>query len=294
MEVEQSATVEAPKPSKRLEIREKEIGSYNVFVRRKDFDSHYPKEVKAEAILRISSVFVNRQPLRGFTGPEEKKYLKGLLDVSPDHADWDKYARNYWLEKRIPIGFAGVQLEIGVDENGEPLNINDFINYHFIKKHPLVAPTEEEMKKQKNKMFYIQDPKKDSHKKNAQVQVSKLADREFIKATDDIKRMRNLLQVLSSFKVHSFDDESIENMLFDIKAKDPKKFLEAATDETLDLRAEIAGFIQESVLIKVGTALVYGNDTVADTEDEAVKVFKNPKNSGLLNILRTKYKEAIR
>lgn len=41
----------------------KEFGSHKVHIRRKDFDSHYPKEVRAEAVLRISSVFVKRQPL---------------------------------------------------------------------------------------------------------------------------------------------------------------------------------------------------------------------------------------
>jgi hypothetical protein len=82
--------------------------------------------------------------------------------------------------------------------------------------------------------------------------------------------------------------------LYDLKEKDPKKFLEYALDETLDLKAEISQFIQEGILIKVGASVVHGNDTLADTEEECVKYLRNPKQSGLLNILRTKYKEAIR
>lgn len=275
---------------------EKEFGSHKIYLRRKDFNSHYPKEVRAEAILRLSAVFVGRQPLRGFNDPqEEKRYLAGVLDVSPSHVDWDKYARNYWLEKRIKVPFAGVELEIGTHEDGTPINSDDFINYHFAKKHPLVGASEKDMNSDGRKMFYLTDPKKDMIRKNADVQVSKQADREFIKSSDDPQRMRNLLQVLSTnVKVHLMDNSSVETALYDIKLKDPKKFLDAAKDETLDLRAEISGFIQEGILIKIGASLVFGNDTVADTEDECVKVFRNPKNSGLLNVLRTKYKEAIR
>jgi hypothetical protein len=277
-------------------IKEKQFGSHKIHLRRKDFNSHYPKEVRAEAILRLSAVFKGRQPLRGFDNPEEeKKYLSGVVDVSPNHPDWDKYTRTYWLEKRIKVPFAGVELEIGTHENGAPIDIESFINYHFAKRHPLVATTENEMNASQQKMFFLYDAKKDMLKKNADVQMSKKADREFIKASDDPKHMRNLLQVLSSnVRVHLLNDANVETALYDLKEKDPKKFLEYALDETLDLKAEISQFIQEGILIKVGASVVHGNDTLADTEEECVKYLRNPKQSGLLNILRTKYKEAIR
>jgi hypothetical protein len=275
-------------------FKQKDFGSHKIHVRRKDFDSHYPKEVRAEAVLRISSIFVNRQPLRGFDLEDEKKYLNGILDVSPSHQDWEKHTRIYWLEKRIPIGFAGQELEIGKNEDGTPIDITDWINYNFIKRHPLVAPSEAEMNRSSVKMFFISDPRKETIRKNASVQISKQADREFIKATDDPKRMANMLTVLTKAPVHTYDKDTIENMLFDIKGSRPQDFLNVAMDETLDLRAEIAGFIQEQILVKVGASLVYGNDTIADTEDDCIRVLKNPKNSGLLNVLRTKYKEAIR
>jgi hypothetical protein len=279
---------------KKSPVREVEYGTHKVYLRRRPILNHLPKEVRAEAVSKLSSVFVNRQPLKGLSGADEKKYLAGVLDVDPDDRDWSKYVRRFWAELRIAVGFSGKELEIGTDEDGSPLNLLDFIHYSFAKKHSLVADSEAEMLKDPRKRFFIMDPRKEVKTKNNSVQTAKRADREFIKATEDLERMRNLLQVLGTVKVENFDTESIENMLYDIKQSTPKKFLEAALDENLDIRAEIASFLSSSTIQKMGTTLVHMNDTIANSEEEAIIFFKNPKNSGLLNILRSKHREAIR
>ena len=52
--------------------------SKKVYLRRRDLGGHLPKAVKAEAKTRLSSIYVNRQPLKGFSAEEEKKYLQGI------------------------------------------------------------------------------------------------------------------------------------------------------------------------------------------------------------------------
>ena len=59
--------------------------SKKVYLRCKEVMNHLPKEVKAEAVLKLSSVFVNRQPLKGFSAEDEKKYLDGILDNKGRH-----------------------------------------------------------------------------------------------------------------------------------------------------------------------------------------------------------------
>ena len=284
------------KTAKQSVIRESEIGSKKVFLRRRVVESHLPKEVRENAVSKLASVFKDRQPLRGFPvgSPDEKKYLNGLLDVGPESLDWEKNVRSFWQELRIPVGFTGTPLEIGVDDIGEPLSIEDFVKYSWIKRHPLVANSEAEMLKNPNLRFYILDPAKEGQKKNANVQTAKLADREFIKMSDNAVRMKNVLQVLGKGKLETTSAEAIENMLYDIKQADPKRFLEAATDPDIDIRAEIASFISAGTIVKFGNSLVHGNDTIANSEEESIVFWKNAKNSGLLNIMRTKYKEQIR
>ena len=268
------------------------FGTKKIYIRRKEVANHLPKEIRAEAIVKLSSVFVNRQPLRGFKDTDiEIKYLKTLLDVGPEDKEWSRYARRFWAELRIPVGFSGMELEVGTDQDGEPLNLMDFVKYNFAKRHPLVADSLEEMQKSSLMRFYIQDPNKDDKKKNNAVQVAKRADREFIKASDDPIRMQNILKVLSNVKVDNLDSEQIENMLFDIKQKSPAKFLKFATDDNLDIRAEISSFIESGVLHKVGGAIVNVDETVGEDMDDAIRVLKNPKRSGLLNTLRLRHKE---
>ena len=155
--------------------------SKKVTIRQKELLNHLPKAVRAEAVYKLSSVYVNRQPLKGFTTEEEKKYLSGILDVNPDHGDWPKHSKAFWAEMTIPVGFTGVELEIGLDEDDNPLSIMDYIKYRFAIKHPHVALTKEEMDSIASKKFYIQDLSRVDKVKNNEIQVKKDADKEFIK-----------------------------------------------------------------------------------------------------------------
>ena len=88
---------------------------------------HLPKEVRANAISKISSVYVNRQPLKGVEGEEAKKIMNGLLDVGPDHVDWPRHEKQFWTNMVIKVPFEGVQLEIGLREDGLPFNLDGFV-----------------------------------------------------------------------------------------------------------------------------------------------------------------------
>ena len=99
--------------------------SKKVYLRRQELSNHLPKAVRADATMKLSSVYVNRQPLKGFTPKEEKEFMTGILDVSPEHNDWPKHSKEFWANLTIPVGFTGVELEIGLDDDGAPLSIMD-------------------------------------------------------------------------------------------------------------------------------------------------------------------------
>ena len=82
--------------------------SKKVTLRQEEVLNHLPKEVRAEAVYKLSSVYVNRQPLRGFTGEEEKKYLRDQVDVTPDHVEWPKHTKEFWTNLTIPVGWTGL------------------------------------------------------------------------------------------------------------------------------------------------------------------------------------------
>lgn len=111
-----AAEPKSAKSKKEDVVKPVSFGSKKVYLRAKPLQNHLPKLVRAEAVSKLSSIFVNRQPLRGLNPEEEKKYLGTLLDVGPEDKEWGRFTRRFWAELRIPVGFSGVELEIGVDE----------------------------------------------------------------------------------------------------------------------------------------------------------------------------------
>jgi hypothetical protein len=265
--------------------------SKKIFLRRKEVNNHLPKAVRAEAIMRLSSVYVNRQPLKGLDPKEEKELMEGILDVSPEHVDWPKHSKNFWAEMSIPVGFTGVELEIGVDESGVPISIMDYLKYKFAVKHPHVALTEEEMNKDFGKRFYIQDLSREDKVKNTQIQFKKDADKEFIKLSSNLKNMKRVLRLMSNTNPDRLTDEQVENALYEIKDSKTKQFLKIAKDKNLEVKAEIEEMVTASVLRKIGNQIIFIDEVIGDTLDNAVVFLKDKKNSGTLTILRAKLKE---
>ena len=250
-----------------------------------------PKAVRAEAITKLSSVYVNRQPLKGCTLAEEKELMQGILDVSPEHVDWPKHSKTFWAELTVPVGFTGVELEVGLDESGKPLSIMDYLKYKFALKHPYVALTKEEMESDFNKRFYIQDLSREDKVKNNGIQFKKDADKEFIKLSGNPKNMRRVLRLLSNTNPARMTDEQVENSLYELKNAKTKKFLKIAKDKNLEIKAEIEEMVSASVLRKIGNQIIFIDEVLGNTLEDTVVYLKDKKNSGTLTILRAKLKE---
>ena len=267
------------------------MASKKVFLRRKTIDNFLPEVVRAEATMKLSSVFVNRQPLKGFDPEDEKKYLKGILDVDPSNHSWPLYAKTFWAELTIKVGFEGVEFEIGKDDKGNPLQIMDWINYNFAVRHPHVALTEEEMNSQYTKRFYIQDLSKDEMKKNLRIQSKKDADKEFIKVSSDKNKMAWVLRLISNTNPDIMSREQIENSLYDLKEKDHKKFHKIVTDKNLEMKAELEEMVSSGVLRKIGNQVIFIDEILGETLDDTIIHLRDKKNSSKLTILRAKLKE---
>ena len=265
--------------------------SKKVYLRRKDILGHLPKEVRAEAITKLSSIYVNRQPLKPFSVEEEKKYMLGILDVNPDHNDWPKHSKTFWAEITIPVGFTGVELEVGLDEDGNPISIMDYIQYRFALAHPYVAMTKEEMDSNNKKRFFIQDFVRDDKVKNNQIKLKKDADKEFIKASSSEATMKRILRLMSNVNPDRMTPDQIENSLYELKNNEPKKFLRIATNKNLEMRAEIEEMVSAGVLRKIGNQIIFIDEVLGDTLEDTVVYLKDKKNSGKLTILRAKLKE---
>lgn len=235
---------------------------------------------------------MGRQPLKGVEGEEATKLLSGILDVPPGHADWPKQEKEFWASMSVKVPFEGKELDISVDEDGNPHNVMDYITWKWCLKHRQVAESEAIMKQDGQKRFYIYDPQKDLLKRNAEVKLKKEADKEFIKVSSDVEKMRRLLRVLSKgSKPETLTDMEIENQLYNIKNDKPSNFLKYSTDKNLDVRAELEEMIELGVLRTIGNQVIYGDETIGENITDTIVYFNNKKNSGQVNAMRAQLKE---
>ena len=262
-----------------------------VYIRRKELNGYLPKEVLAMARVTIGSIFVGRQPLKGFSDPEEAKiHLRPVLDLPPDHPDWPVAERTFWANMRVRVPFEGVELDITLNEDGTAVNPMDYCTYRWCKVHRQVAGSKEEMDRDGRKKYYIYDPEGDLVKQNNKIKLKKDADKEFIKISSDIDKMKRVLRVLTKSNPDKLNDLELENQLYAAKDNSPEKFLKVSLDKHLDIKAEVEHLVEAGVLRKIGNQHIYGDETIGEDMNDVVVYFKNKKNSGAINAMRAQLK----
>jgi len=263
-----------------------------IWLRRKENTlDHLPEAVRVAAQVRLGSVFSGRQPLKGVEGEEAKKLFDGILPVDKDHQDWPHYVNRYWIELSVKVPFEGVELEVGKDENDKPYNVDDYLTYRFALKHPHCGGSKEEMTS-KNR-FYLHDPKRDEMEQAKKVRTRKDADKEYIKASNDEKTMDRLIRLLSNSKPETLNLDQKETILYELKGKNPVKFIKIARDKNLERKAEIEEMVSAGVLRKIGNQIIYIDEVLGETIEDTIVYMKNKKNSGTLTTLRAKLKEVV-
>lgn len=259
-----------------------------VFIRRKEVQGYLPKEIRAAARVTLGSMYVGRQPLKGLDSDEAKKLLPDIMGLPADHADFPKREKEFWANMSIRVPFEGAELNITTDDEGIPENPLDYISYKWAMKHRHVADSKEQM--DSHKKFYIYDPKKTLLEKSVEIKFRREADKEYIKMTGDISKMRRVLRVLTKSNPERLSELEVENSLYESKNLQPKKFLKVVTDKNLDLKAEIEELISTSIIRKIGNQHIYGEETVGENITDTIIYFKNKKNSGAVNAMRAELK----
>ena len=109
--------------------------------------------------------------------------------------------------------------------------------------------------------------------------------------SSDPKGMKRVLRLMSDTNPDRLTDEQIETSLYDLKDKEPKRFIKIATDKHLEIKAEIEEMVSAGVLRKIGNQVIFIDEVLGETMEDTVVFLKNKKNSGKLTTLRAKLKE---
>lgn len=293
--------------NKTVEVKE------TIYLRRKKVTSETRGDDPDTHIRKLGSIFKGQKPLSGLSVEEEKKYLAGILGISPTSQEWDKAVRSYWanVSCEVPPG-DGLKLQVGMaynseedadnEENGTPLVLEDYILYRFALVHSRVANKAEDAYKSPKIEFYLYSEEKalnDSHsllkkKQEAYAEYLKIATDEsvisaILRLTKDSSDPDGKRYFQPSFMSRKQKDIAIEKVV----VENPTHFLTLVKDKSLSTKAFIEECISEGKLTRLPNTdtIMYGdNTTLGYNLGEAVAFLNDKKNIQILNTLTAQLK----
>lgn len=257
-----------------------------VFIYRRPNTTNLPDDVYVEAKRRIGSVYLKGGDiLKGLTIAEQKKWLPEILGISPTEAGWAKQVRSYFANLTIEVPQEGVSLNISLDEEGNPINVTDYIKYRFALDHPHVSEDENSSRGR----YFISDPTKEEAAAVADTRLRKDAYKQLILLSDDNDRAILVLKA-AGVRTGDMTPQQIELELEDMLEDDPKEFIRICTDKDLDTVALIWDCVECGVLRKSGNTFLFGDEVLGDDMEQAIRFLKAKKNSAMLLDIKAKLK----
>jgi hypothetical protein len=266
------------------------MSSHLITLNRRPNSTNLPTEIYAEAKRKLGSVFTSSGDIiRGLSFAEQKEYLPEIIGVSPSDPEFSRKCREYYLNLTVEVPMAGLDLEIGLDETGRPLNILEFVKYKFACAHPFVVMDEDELGGSRRLQYYISDGRKELKDATASLIIRKEAYKEFIKLSDNENRMDMVLHVYG-YSPSKLTLGEKELTLEELQEDNPLSFIDICKDKDLELTSFINESLSSEALRKVGNSILDGDITLGDSMEEAVLFLKDKKNSNVLTALKAKLK----
>lgn len=225
--------------------------------------------------------------------PQHKAWMEKAVNESSDSRNFTEKVAAFWADMTIKVPFTGVQLDISVDESGEPNNLRDYLQYVFAKKHILCAPNEMEMLKNPTTTHYLYDPAEVSRIEAEKVATSLNAMSALTKDLHNERKLIALTWELLRVNPSVMTENALKAALYKKAQEKPVEYLDASTDKSLEIKAEIREMVANGIIQNLGTKYLYGESVLGYTLNDIVSFFADSKrNSAVLLELRTRNEEA--
>lgn len=264
------------------------MSSKIIEIRRKPNKTNLPDHLYEDSTKSIgASLGPSGEVATGLSVAEIEKYMPTLLGISASSPSFYKAVSDYFASMTVKVDTTGVSLQIGMDDKGNPINLQDYITYRFITINPKVASSKADVRVAHQ--FFLYDPQEETDRKYAQLQMKKNAEKEFIKLTADKKKLELVLTILDPYALRLNPQEQ-ELRINSIKESEPERFLVICTDAHLETKAFIEKCLTAEALRRVGNIFLNGDQKLGDTMEETVLFLEDPKNSELVATLKARVK----
>lgn len=261
---------------------------HNITIRRIMPNNKSPEDVKILRSMRwvISAVGdkTTGGDLTGLTKEELDKYMPIVTSTTPTSDEYNKVCREYWANLVLKVPDEGVTLNIQIGPDGNPINLQDWLNYKRAIKHPQVAKSKSDAEGDKSKRFYIYDPEAEIKAKQDAITSKMEADRLYMEIQSDDIKVSYILLGMGKSNIHRLNTAERQVELYDLKEKQPKLFTELSKDKNLQYKAEVQLVLDEGSIKRTNTGYYFGSGSdeihLGDTIQDVIRFITKPENSG--------------
>lgn len=281
------------------------MSSKKVFIRRKIGDTRIPNDIYSESSRIIGSYFEGSRPGGRLPKDLEDKIMPNILGVSATDFSYGKMVADFYAEiaTDVPFGSNGLELEIGTDKNGMPINEMDYIRYEHARRHPFVGANLDAANANTQARWYIYDPAEKEKQDEAALSLKMKATEEFMKISNNDEKLDQLLLLYGedpatmnrTQKQIKIDEHMSGKYLpenSDINSH--QQFIEYVTNKDLELMAFVNQLISNEVLTKYGNAIYEGEEKLGDNMGETIRYLKDKKNSAAYVRMKAKMEAFMR
>jgi hypothetical protein len=274
--------------SRKIKLKRKEIIRFGV-----------PEEFKQDKICILGSYNDrNGNVARPLTYAEEDKWMGELVGLKPTDVGFRQAVGNWYKNVRIKVTPIGVEFEIGQDEGGNPLNLEEWILYKFSKGHPWMAKNEQECKGAEHLQFWFEDLEADSINKSQKLELTTKAHVELAQLTEDVEKMDWVIRTVigkypklgSLSELIKLTPDKKKLKIGEVILEDPAYFIEVMSDKDLMYKAEIASMVESGVLTKEGNKYLNGTENLGSLEG-TIAWMKDANNGVEYAILKARLEE---
>ena len=253
-----------------------------------------PKDMLLDTHMSIGSYFLpNGQIGKGLNDLEVKKWMPQAIGVSKEDINFRREVDNFFADIALKVEESGLELEIGLDDEGHPFNEMDYIKYRFAKSHPEVAENEAIGRATHNARYFIYDPTLQKEIQYNTLQYKQKAYAKFMEISDDAKRMAQVLILLNE-DPRKMSVADMAMRLDSIVSNSPQTFLDIIEDNNIEMRSFVAQCISAEVLRKVGNSIYHIEEKLGANIDDAITYLNDQINSETLTILKGKLQEFLK
>lgn len=304
-----TAVTTTHKNSRKISIRRKYTFAEGVQDKAPDFMAQSKKSIGSYFESKNSHAIGS-----GLSFAERDLLMPYLIDLPKTDREFMDKSRKFFesISTKVPFEDPGLTLEIGLeldndkeitffDEKQEryniPINVMEYVRYRHLIKHPWVALSETEAKRDPLKYYFVYDPTE------VIMEVSKINKAKdeslnnYLKLKDNLEKVNGMLTLFKiDPRMYHGPNEVDQKVtrLRELAEEKPVEFNMLYADELFEEKFMLQGMLDAAIIRQIGNQFIFveTGKILGNTKEEMLYYFKDPKNSDIVVVLKGHLQEA--